>query len=101
MTKENVVLIWYLLCSKRIYLFDKKENIHKFDTFLRRQLGTALGVNFGRIWDRFWEIVGTLKAPKYGKKGVRKTVEKQDLTNMRKKVMQAENGAAGRGHVLP
>ena len=69
-TKENVVLIQYLLCSKHIYLFEKKEkNVYEFDTFLRTHLGAALGVEFRRIWGRFGELFGTLKAPKYGKWG--------------------------------
>ena len=79
-TQENVVLTQYLLCSKHIYLFEKKGgNVYNFDTFLRTHLGAALGVDFGRIWGRFWELFGTLKAPKYGNRGVQKTVEKQDL----------------------
>ena len=101
-TKENVVLIEYLLCSKHIYLFEKGEQVYKFDTFLRTHLGAALGVDFRRIWDRFWELFGTLKAPQYGKGRSEQTVEKQtNIKKTRKTSTQAENGHAGRVHVLP
>ena len=88
-TKESVVLIQYLLCSKGTVLststfLKKGENVYKFDTFSRTHLGAALGVDFRRIWGRFWELLGTLKAPKYGKRGVQKTVEKQDLKKLAK-----------------
>ena len=79
----------------------KGEKVYNFDTFLRTHLGAALGVDFRRIWGRFWELFGTLKAPNYGKRGVQKTVEKQDLKKMSKKSCGPKTGAAGRGHVLP
>ena len=43
-------------------------------------LGAALGVDFGRSWDRFGELLGALKAPKYGKRGSEKTVEETTAT---------------------
>ena len=74
-TKENVVLIQYLLSSKRIYLFEKRNKVEKFCTFLRAHLGAALGMNFGRIGDRFSELLGILKAPEYGKRGSEKQLK--------------------------
>ena len=74
-TKENVVLIQYLLCSKHIYLLKKGWQVYKFDAFLRTHLGAALGVDFRRIWGRFWELSGTLKAPKYCKRGSKKQLK--------------------------
>ena len=68
-TKENVVLIQFLLCSKHIYLFEKGGQVYEFDTFLRTHVGAALGVDFRRIGGRFGELSGTLKAAKDGKRG--------------------------------
>ena len=51
-----------------------------------------MGVDFGRIRDRFGELFGTLKAPKSGKRGGRKTVEQRAATKRRKN-MQTENGS--------
>ena len=62
----------------------KREKVYKLDTFLTH-LGAALGVDFRRIWGRFGELFGTTKAPKYGKMGGPKTIDKQDLKKMSKK----------------
>ena len=51
-TKENVVLIQYLL-SKHIYLFDKRRKVYKFDTFFRDTSGSGLGSGF-------WKDLGSI-----------------------------------------
>ena len=45
-TKENVVLIQYLLCSNHIYLFEKKEKQYINSTHFKDTSGSGLGSGF-------------------------------------------------------
>ena len=57
-TKENVVLIQYLLGSKHIYLFEKRrkssEIRHIFKNTSGSGLGSGLWKDLGSIWGAFW-----------------------------------------------